>query len=153
MLQKWSEWWSLIVHLICHFWYAYTILACRKKSLGTGQATKRQKGWIFGKLPKEGGGVIFHPKSYVAHFGPLYRGFSDVFRRKFANTEIYQIWMSLLYGNIECFVEGNYVRPPSSGEGRKLFNASLEWRKVENKEVWKFDFRHGAKIPCRLVQK
>ena len=35
-----------------------------------------QIGWIFRKVPKRGGGVIFNPKIYIAKFGPLNRAFS-----------------------------------------------------------------------------
>ena len=37
---------------------------------------------IFQKMSKEGGGVTFNPKNYVADFGPLKRDFSDTFQIK-----------------------------------------------------------------------
>ena len=65
-------------------------LGVSKEKLRDGSGYQKAKRMNFWKTTK-GGGVIFHPKSYVADFGPLYRGFSDVFRRIFANTEFYQI--------------------------------------------------------------
>ena len=37
---------------------------------------RHQNGWIFGKVPKGGRGVISNPKIYIAKFGPLNRAFS-----------------------------------------------------------------------------
>ena len=50
--------------------------------LGTNQA--RPKRMNFRKTSKGGWGVIFITKICVADFGPFYRAFSDVFRKKFA---------------------------------------------------------------------
>ena len=42
-------------------------------SNGLRDAFPFQNGWIFGKVPKGGGMVIFNPKIYIAKFGPLSR--------------------------------------------------------------------------------
>ena len=54
-------------------------LGVSKEKLRDGSGYQKAKRMNFRKTTKRGGGVIFHPKSYVAHFGPLYMGFSDVF--------------------------------------------------------------------------
>ena len=43
-----------------------------------------QIGWIFGKVPKGGGGGFFNPKIYIADFVPLKRAISGHFPKKIA---------------------------------------------------------------------
>ena len=47
----------------------------RERSLSVREGSRYQIGWIFGKVPKGGGGVIFNPKIYVTDFGNFKQGF------------------------------------------------------------------------------
>ena len=65
---------------------------------------RHQNGWIFGKVPGEGGeGVIFNPKIYVADFGPLNRAFSawKWYKRAFSGYVFNQLpcWTVVLHAS------------------------------------------------------
>ena len=61
-----------------------------------------QNGWIFGKVPKGGRGVILKPKIYIAEFGPSYRFFSDVLR-KYCNIFFWKWGGRGFKGHLEFF--------------------------------------------------
>ena len=74
-----------------------------------------QIGWIFGKVPKGGGIIfIFNPKTYIEYFGPLYRFFSDVFRKKL-QCNFPKIRGGGIEGQLEFFQKfirfGSAIRP------------------------------------------
>ena len=69
---------------------------------------------------------------------------------------LYYLWLTRPQWKIwiPCIKAGMpHELSEDGGGGPKFVNASSEWRKVENKVVMKFDFKHGAKISCSLVQK